>query len=409
MPSRALRFVHSADWHLERMPSGFTEIPDHLRDLLADAPYRAAALVIDTALNEQVDFVVLAGGILKPREAGARGLLFVQDQLQRLHDRNIPVYWAGGDVDRVEELGEYLALPENVRIFPAGRVGECVHKRDGQPIARVLGASRELRTHVNPLDFPNDDQGLLTIGVLSSAQAGDNYSRSGIHYWALGGRHDGCGRENAATSQFSGTPVGRSPNEPGRHGCNLVNVDEAGYVHSKQVNTDALRYHNEIVEVSTTLSGEEFQRRLRERMESLISDSSRCAHFVSWHVTGQGPVIRALQNGTLLNETLRQLRDQYGRRDPIGWTLEIDIEPSVQFAPALFEQDSILGSFLRSWQRQQESGVASMEWRKFLPENPAEGSALTRLALTEPRDIGLIGRQAAALGVDLLSGEETRT
>ncbi|HJS06952.1 MAG TPA: metallophosphoesterase, partial [Pirellulales bacterium] len=60
----AFRFLHTSDFHLEQPPAGLAEIPDHLRDLLVEAPYRAAANVFQAAIESEVDFVVLAGDLV---------------------------------------------------------------------------------------------------------------------------------------------------------------------------------------------------------------------------------------------------------------------------------------------------------------------------------------------------------
>ena len=68
----AFRFLHASDLHLDRPPRGLAEVPDHLRSVLAEAPYRAAERVFDAAVKERVDFVVLSGDVIDPL-AAARG------------------------------------------------------------------------------------------------------------------------------------------------------------------------------------------------------------------------------------------------------------------------------------------------------------------------------------------------
>ena len=62
----AFRFLHASDFHLERPPAGLAELPDHIRDVLVEAPYRAATNVFEAALAHEVDFVLLAGDIVAP-------------------------------------------------------------------------------------------------------------------------------------------------------------------------------------------------------------------------------------------------------------------------------------------------------------------------------------------------------
>ena len=99
MAKRPFRFLHAADFHLEAVPQGIAEVPDHLRESLLEAAYRSAARVFDAALAEEADFLILAGDLLHVEQAGPRGSLFLMEQFQRLAERGMAVYWAGGPSD----------------------------------------------------------------------------------------------------------------------------------------------------------------------------------------------------------------------------------------------------------------------------------------------------------------------
>src|SRR5581483_8119885 len=103
---------------------GLTEVPEHLRDLLIDAPFRAAERVFDTVLAEQADFLLLAGDIIDADEAGPRGTVFLADQFERLAARNVPVYWAGGPNDQADHWPAAVRLPANVHRFSPSRPDE---------------------------------------------------------------------------------------------------------------------------------------------------------------------------------------------------------------------------------------------------------------------------------------------
>ena len=407
MVGRSLRFIHSADWHLEQLPTGLGEVPDHLRDVLIDCAFRAATAVVDAVIAESADFLVLSGDIIQPRDAGARGLLFLQEQFERLTERGIPVYWAGGRCDRPEDLAEYLAPPDNVRIFPLGRVGECVYKREGQAVARILGLSQE-RATVQSSDFPPDTSGLFTIGVAHGAADGDDLSRRGFHYWALGGQHERQNLTSLHTSaHYPGTPQGRCAEETGPHGCTLVQLDEQGQARTSLIATDVLRWHVEHVELTSGLTAEELSRRLQERTQHLLNTAAGATQLISWRITGHGGLVSKLRHGILAAEIVRELRSQFGQRQPAAWTVDLSVEPTTMWPESWYEQESIRGSFLRTWRRQSEPDVMP-DWNRYLPEKLPVGTRLSQLELTDARQQERVLREAAALGVDLLSGEETR-
>ncbi len=131
MPGNSFQFIHASDFHLEEPLHGLTSVPEHLRDLLIDAPFAAARRVFDTALAEEVDFVVLAGDVLQPRGAGPRGIEFIRRHLARLHDRQIGVYWAAGSIDGPNQWPSSVPLPESVHRFPEGSVTAATHRFGG--------------------------------------------------------------------------------------------------------------------------------------------------------------------------------------------------------------------------------------------------------------------------------------
>ena len=51
MSQPPLRFVHAGDLHLECPLGGVAEVPEHLRELLLDAPFLAAQQVFETACH----------------------------------------------------------------------------------------------------------------------------------------------------------------------------------------------------------------------------------------------------------------------------------------------------------------------------------------------------------------------
>ena len=80
----SFRFIHASDFHLEAPVYGLAEAPEPLREVLLEAPYRAANNVFDAALRHEVDFLVLAGDVVAPEAAGPRALIFLRDQFALL-------------------------------------------------------------------------------------------------------------------------------------------------------------------------------------------------------------------------------------------------------------------------------------------------------------------------------------
>lgn len=407
MPHRPFRFIHASDLHLDTPMQGLAEVPEALREPLMDAAYVAAGRVFDAAVAEEAEFLVLSGDVLHPQNAGLRGPLFLGQQFERLAARGIAVYWAGGEADPPEAWPLAFPLPANVHAFPRGRPGEFVHEREGIPLARLIGASRDSSRPTRPADFQPDPGGLFSIAAAyGNFQSTELQSRP-IHYWALGGRHDrGTPLSSPTVAHYPGTCQARRPEETGPHGCTLVQVDEQGQARTTLLPTDAVRWLSERVAIDETATRESLQTLLRERMHSLIESTPKMDLLVSWTIAGNGPLISQLRRGGLSEEMLGWLRSEYGQVRPGAWGVSLDIEPALALPAPWYEQDTIRGDFLRAV-RQLELGEEPLELESFVSDAHLAGILASAAAVPDRALRQRELREAALLGVDLLSGEES--
>ncbi len=170
MTVRGLRFIHSSDWHLERPLLGLAEVPEHLREMLLDAAYRAATRIFDLAISENVDFLLLAGDILNPTMAGPRALVFLSEQFERLAAHKIRVYWAMGPAELMDDALAHHNWPANLHLFTHTQAEQIDHQRDGQTVARVIGRGYAPHHDLHPADFHPDPSNLPTVVVAYAGQ-----------------------------------------------------------------------------------------------------------------------------------------------------------------------------------------------------------------------------------------------
>ena len=159
--------------------------------------------------------------------AGPRGIELIRQQLNRLAERRISVYWAAGTVDRAGRWPAGVSLPACVHRFEQPQVKAIAHRRGDQAIATILGRGRDRNGQVSSADFRRDAAGGYSIAVCHAAAKPEDLRGGQVDYWALGGKHSACkvstGRRLA---QYCGSPQGRCETEEGPHGCVLVEVDE---------------------------------------------------------------------------------------------------------------------------------------------------------------------------------------
>ena len=208
---------------------------------------------------------------------------------------------------------------------------------------------------------------------------------------------------------YPGSPQGRQPEESGPHGCTLVNVDRQRAIQTTLVPTDVVRWQTERIVVDDRTTRAELDTLLRERMRSLIDVSPGVEQLVSWTVAGVGPVISELRRGAMAAELLEQLRKEHGFGNPVVWSASLSVEPAATLPQAWYEQETIRGDFLRHIAQCQENPSEPLGIEAFLPRAEASSPlAAAMLVADAPTRLGVL-REAAMLGVDLLSGQELKS
>jgi len=401
MSGTGFRFLHCGDLELHRPVGGLDRVPDDLRRPLIAAPLRAAAAVFDTALAERVDFVLIAGGLLDPLRGGPRAIAFVVEQFERLAQRGIAVYWAGGCSDPPEAWPAAVALPSNVHLIPKGSVVEHLATRSGQPLARILGTSSASDKPVSPSLFHAERRDEYTIALVPGLVKESATEKVPIDYWALGGRPERATPESSPhVIHYPGSPQGRLLRDAGRHGCTLVDVDAQGQAHLRFVPTDVVRWQNPRLSVDATIDLDGLEHLLCERARSLVGASPGVLQLVHWTIAGAGPLVESLRWGHDASRLVETLRQTFGHNDPPLWTSGISVEPA-EIAPVDEDDRTILGDYLRLL-HDFESGQQELpELNRYLdpPHTDRLAASVSLAAISLADDAA---RRAARLGGDLL-------
>lgn len=320
-----IRFLHASDLHLGAPLFGVGGLPYHLRSIMVNARYRAAQRMFDAAIAQQVDFIVLAGGVIAESAAGPRPSWFLAERCEALAKYEIPIYWFEPP-SAASRWSDYVPIPSNVFVGDS-QIGQTFdHRVDGRPPARVLGGEG--------CRFAIEDSKIPQIAVLPEGLGGLPLSPVGIDYWALGGRSTaGAAPSVSGLARFSGSTQGQGLSESGPRGCQLVTIDHERECRSTFLETDAVRWHNVRTPISEDCDWSELQRELRRRQEHLIAGSDCDLLMIRWVLEGHGPLWRQLRR----DDVLRQLQSKlvrHGRdRRPAAWSMVIDLLPdSRQFA-----------------------------------------------------------------------------
>ncbi len=370
MTVQPFRFIHAADLHIEMPINGLLECPVYLEDKLLDAPRMAAQRLFRFAAEEKVDFIVLSGDVIDPQITGPWGLLFLINEFERLNKEGIQVYWAGGKIDSPEDLPSAFDFPPNVHFFPVGHVEEYIVKKENIPFARVLGTSagRQLLSF-RPPELKDDTENLFTVCAFYGKVSAESVRGEGIQYWALGGDHkrDFLLR-TPVTIHYPGVSLARNQRELGDYGASLVEVNEFGRVKVDLIKTSPLRWQTERLVIHSDMSEEQILSEMRSRLKNLKDVQNDVLLLVSWRVETQGSVIQELRYGNLGQSLLRDLRADFAKEEPVIYS--IDIKPILPdtFESDLYDQQTILGDYLRMLHYYQENPDQKLDMTPYFPD-----------------------------------------
>ncbi len=410
MSGRPFRFLQAGDLHLELTLHGLAEVPDHLKATLIDAPFLAAEQVFETAAAEHVDFVVLTGDVIHPEHAGPRAITFLLQQFDRLAERDIAVYWVGGRVDPPGRWPSVVPLPENVHVFPKSRAEQVTHHRDEEPLVTLIGKSWSGKDTIRTGDFEPDSDDIPAVAVAYGETDEESVARGRVDFWALGGEHaPSTPCKSPCTAHYSGTPQGRSPADPGPRGCTLVDVGADGEAKLRFVATDAVRWHTERIQLDARADKRELSRLLHEKMRSLVDGSPSRDLLVSWKAVTEGQLAVPLRRGGLADQIVADLRQEFGHGQTAAWTVALMAESPRKLPRHWYDEDTILGDFVRALRDHQSKRGKSFDLASLLPDRYRGGPMEDAVKWGDAADCEAVLQQAAQLGTDLLRGSDPLT
>ena len=400
--AESFKFIHASDFHLDESIHGLAEIPPHIKQILANAPYDAATRIFDLAIAERVDFILLAGDLYNMELAGPRSAAFLLSQFERLAEKDIDVYWCAGTVDPPDRWPNSIELPENVLTFSSAYVDQVAHRKNGEVIATIhaSGYDEKRRTAA---DFSADVNDPFPIALTHGEFNPTAMAEQNIRYWALGGRHKANKIEQSGSMvAYPGTPQGRSPKESGTHGCKICRVDSTGKLKIQSVETDTVRWKPQKVAIAENVNLEELKNVLGERAMKIAADTNDITVLINWFLATSGEFNPAIRNREWSAELLEWLRDEFGRSDRGIWSVDIEIEPPDSLPMAWYEEDTILGEYLRAVGRYQSDDSLKLTLHDYLP-NSVEGDSLAGIGHVANTNREEILRAAALAGIEYLA------
>lgn len=349
-----MKFIHAADIHLDSPLSGLASYKDAPAELLRTATRDAFSNLVDEAIDEAVDFMVIAGDLYDGTWKDYNTGHFFCREMGRLNKANIPVFLLYGNHDAESEMTKKLVLPPNVHVFDARK--PCTFRIEELGVALHGRSFKEGATTENlAVTYPAPVPGWLNIGVLHTALEGNashatyapcslaELTAKGYGYWALGHVHEHAILQDAPWVVFPGNLQGRHIRETGPRGAVLVSADETGVHTVERLFVDVLRWHVVDVDAGGAYTLDEVVRLVGQAFEALVSNSSE-KHYLSVRVNLKG---KTAVHGELFGREMQVRAEVIGQAAAVGYDrlwvekVRIETEPLESVEDIIARSDAI--------------------------------------------------------------------
>ncbi len=319
-----MKFIHAADIHLDSALRGLERYEGAPVEEIRSATRRAFDNLVQLAIDEQVDFVLLAGDLYDGDWRDYNTGLYFVGQMQRLHDASVPVFIVAGNHDAASQITKSLRLPDNVTLFST-RKPETVILDDLDVAIHGQGFSTRAVTEDLSQGYPQGDAQLFNIGLLHTSLDGkpghepyapcsvDGLCSRGYDYWALGHVHQREVISEDPWIVFPGNIQGRHIRETGPKGCTLVSVDDGVVSSVEHVDLDVMRWAQCDVDVSTIDSLDALYEDVRMQFQEIVDEADGRPVAVRIVLQGNTPLHSQLHAGIEnLKQEFRALCNGFG-------------------------------------------------------------------------------------------------
>ncbi|EDL63482.1 metallophosphoesterase family protein [Bacillus sp. SG-1] len=234
-----VRFIHTADLHLDSPFKGLKHLPEELFQRVKNSTFQSLERIVDKAIALKVDFVLMAGDLYDEEDRSIRAQARLKKQFERLDHTGIDVYVIHGNHDYLGNYWSHLQMPDNVKVFGSD-VEAVIHQTDDGKQVHLYGFSYGTR-HVHErkiAEYPvAAKDGGIHIGLLHGSEAGgtsahepyapftlNELKEKNYHYWALGHIHVRRELSSLPPVVYPGNIQGRHRKETGPKGCYAVTI-----------------------------------------------------------------------------------------------------------------------------------------------------------------------------------------
>jgi DNA repair exonuclease SbcCD nuclease subunit len=345
-----IRFVHTADLHLDRQFRGIRGTPSRVSDALRAATFDTFQNIIDFTIEQNADALLISGDVYDGEDRSLRAQLHLIEGLERLDAAGIRAFICHGHADPLDDWTSRMRFPPLVHRF--GPVPEAVPV-DSNGLVEIVGISNSPSAPIPnlPQVLANSASAPHTIGMFYGDV--DPWRKQlpdlAVNYWALGMRHKRqIVRAGEPNIVYPGTPQAVQPYQAGPCGVYLVEIEEGGATTARFHALDSIRWAVINVDISDVESEAALLEMLMPRVEERL-EAARGRPLL-YQIMFHRKDTRAKEWPTSPQDsgTATQLNELFSDRADFAWCYRIErhntapIERQTQM-----QADSIVAQLLR--------------------------------------------------------------
>ncbi len=317
-----IKLLHTADLHLDSPLRSLALRSEALRDRVRSATRMALVRMVEYALENGVDGVLIAGDLYDGTERSAKTAAFLTAQFDRLDAAGIAVFLIKGNHDAESPITGEMVLPGNVHVFD----GHGGRRQLGEHPVWVHGVSFRNKHAPDSLlpKFGAPVAGAVNIGMLHTSLAGaaghDPYApcsvadlvATGFDYWALGHVHGRAIHSETPWVVMPGMPQGRDMGEAGPKTASVLTIED-GTVAVSEIPTSGVEFTRVSVDISEMEDETALRALLRERLAAVVRSQASDATIARVTLTGSTPLCWRIQRDRdVWAEALHEMAEEMG-------------------------------------------------------------------------------------------------
>ena len=163
-----------------------------------------------------------------------------------------------------------------------------------------------------------------------------------------------------------------------------------------------MRFLPQKVAISEQVNLKELKNELAERALKVISDTTDQIVLTKWLLMPEGEFNPLIRKPEWSAELLEWLRDEFGRGDKGLWSTSLRIENPAKMPIDWYEEDTLLGEYLRAMGRYQSDESLKLNLHQYMPQSASNKviAGMTDVPINRREEVL---RKAMLLGVEYLA------